>query len=350
MTANYPSSISLFVTHADSVLPLTLARAYVEAAHDSGLGGVSAIMLANSEQVPGDHEDLYEGLERIGPEAHYFWFLTREGTRVMGHRSRGTQSPVDDHTWHVEVSRDRPTEEALLALVKLARATIAMPEFHYTYIARDGGGAMEFVPLPPLARSFHLVTTNEAQVAERYDDPQVFWRVWETVEQLGELRLCIRHLDALEEEDWLARTFDDTMELARHALPKLTWYAKNPGWYPGYAPWWEPGDPQDEKAGYPALTFVGYTAETRTLDYTGFVARGRLHESDGTPRHVLIKEIHEVQRPLVRGKTREGQPVDTVRVVFAEEWMARQERRPLLDVGARVFYADGAGGVVEVVD
>jgi hypothetical protein len=39
-------------------------------------------------------------------------------------------------------------------------------------------------------------------------------------------------------------------------------------------------------------------------------------------------------------KDRDGHPVDTVRVVFAEEWMAHRERRPLLDVGARVYFMD----------
>jgi hypothetical protein len=29
-----------------------------------------------------------------------------------------------------------------------------------------------------------------------------------------------------------------------------------------------------------------------------------------------------------------------VRVAFAEEWVARRERRPLIDVGARVYFMD----------
>lgn len=37
--------------------------------------------------------------------------------------------------------------------------------------------------------------------------------------------------------------------------------------------------------------------------------------------------------------------------MFLEEWMAWQERRPLLDVGARVYYMDGkTGEIVEVAD
>ena len=66
---------------------------------------------------------------------------------------------------------------------------------------------------------------------------------------------------------------------------------------------------------------------------------------------MLIREIHEV-RALVKAKQdREGRPVDTVRIVFLEEWMARRERRPLLDVGARVFFMDPkTGRDVEITD
>jgi hypothetical protein len=40
-----------------------------------------------------------------------------------------------------------------------------------------------------------------------------------------------------------------------------------------------------------------------------------------------------------------------VRIVFPDEAMARRERRPLLDAGARVFYTDpSTGGLVEVAD
>jgi hypothetical protein len=66
---------------------------------------------------------------------------------------------------------------------------------------------------------------------------------------------------------------------------------------------------------------------------------------------LVLREIHEV-RALVKAKQdRVGRPVDTVRVLFAEEWMARRERRPLLDVGARVFFMDPkTGSDVEIKD
>ena len=350
--AHYPITIQLVATHADSVAPLVMARAYLTALHEAGLSEVVEIQMANSKSRRGTRADLEAALEAVGPDTHFFWFRLADETTVMCQRARGLEHVIDDHRWHVEIGASRPpTESWMVAMRRVARAAIAMPEFEYIVLVRDGGHAMAFVPRPPLARSFHVVTITEQQVAEKYDDPDVFWRVWEVVEPIGNVRLCARHLDALEEEDWLARTFDDTMELARHARPKLTYYDSDPYWFPAYAPWWEHGDHQDEKAGFPALTLVGYIADARTVELTGVVTKRPLQEGGEDPRHVLITEIHDVRALVAREQTADGRPVDSVRVVFPEEWMARQERRPLLDVGARVFYMDCAtGALVEITD
>jgi hypothetical protein len=351
-TPTYPHSIDLIVAHTDSVLPVVMARAYLEALRDAGLGTIVEIRMPNSKRQPGTRDDLYAALERVGPDIHFFLFRAEDGTTVTCHRARGTQMTVDDHLWHVEINREGPPTEAWIeAMTKVARAAIRMPEFLYAVLDRDGGRVMAFVPRPPLARSFHLVTTNETQVAERYDDPSVFWSVWGTIETIGDVRLCTRHLDALEEQDWLARSIDDTMELARHARPNLTYYDSDPYWYPDYAPWWEPGDSQDEKAGAPALTLVGYVAETKTVEFTGLITRYTPQSSGEDPLHVLIVEIHAVRELVTKKQTDDGRPVAAVQVVFLEEWMARQERRPLLDVGAQVFYMDGKTGArVAVTD
>ena len=67
------------------------------------------------------------------------------------------------------------------------------------------------------------------------------------------------------------------------------------------------------------------------------------------PRHLLIREIHEVRWIVGSKKDRAGNPVDCVRIVFLEEWMARHERRPLLDVGARIFFMNRkTGDLVEI--
>lgn len=39
-----------------------------------------------------------------------------------------------------------------------------------------------------------------------------------------------------------------------------------------------------------------------------------------------------------------------VRVVFMKEWMAQSEKRPLLDIGCRLFYYDAAGELRDLAD
>jgi hypothetical protein len=56
---------------------------------------------------------------------------------------------------------------------------------------------------------------------------------------------------------------------------------------------------------------------------------------------VLTREIDELRKLARRPQLRDGQPLDAVNVIWPERWMALSERRPLLDVGAKVLYLDG---------
>jgi hypothetical protein len=343
---HYPFEIELIAKHATSISPRALADVYVDVLGTLRLGPIVSIRLASSKWRAGTREELSSELERVGETTHFVGMGFADGTQLTCHRDPAVEAAKQ---WSVSVSREGPpTESWLQTITKIARAAVTMSGFEVAFLGRHSARGMAFVPSPPLARSFHLVTTTDSQVAERYDDPAVFWQVWTTIERLGETRLCIRHLDALEEEDWLARTFEQTMELARHAKPGLTYYDKDPYWYPPYAPWWEPGDYQDEKAGYPALTLVGYIAESKTVEFTGYITKQPMQEGGEAPRHVLITEIHAVRALVAAKQTEDGRPIEVVRVVFPERWMAEQERRPLLDVGAQVFYLDVTGTLVPV--
>jgi len=175
--------------------------------------------------------------------------------------------------------------------------------------------------------------------------------MWDRVEKVGDVRVCIRGLDCLTEHDWLGKTFESTMELARIAKPKLTYYDP-PHVHKAFTAWWEYGDLiSEKKAGYPALTLTGYDPRTKTLEFAGYVTNTPLIRGGPDPRNVLIREIHEVRWIVGSKQDRAGNPVDCVRIVFLEEWMARRERRPLLDVGARVFFMDRkTGNDIEIND
>ena len=236
---------------------------------------------------------------------------------------------------------DRFSKRWLRRMVELAREATKLPGYRSVAVSRHQSTMSSFVPEPPIAAANHVVVTTDAEVAAAYDDPALFWKMWK-VEPLGDRKLCTRALDDIEEDKWLARTFESTMALVRGAKPKRTVYNK-PYWEPEFAAWWEFGDLDDEKAGNPALAPIGYDETDRCYDLTGFITKTPLQRGGPEPRHVLIREIYEVRR-LARGKKDpKGRPIEAVRIMFPEEWMAYQERRPLLDAGARVFYGTGDG-------
>jgi hypothetical protein len=247
----------------------------------------------------------------------------------------------EDGSWRVQISRSHETisKSWLERLVALARDAPTFPGLRSAAVERRATSMSSFVPEPPSAAANHAVLVTDAEIAAAYDDPRTFWKMWK-VEPIGTWKLCTRALADIDEHRWLARTFESTMALVRAARPGLTKYGPA-YWEPEMAAWWEFGDYLDEKAGYPALAPLDYDDATCTYDLVGFITDTPLEKGGEEARHVLVREIYDV-RDLVRTKRdRLGRRIEAVRITFLEEWMARQERRPLLDAGARVFYLGG---------
>jgi hypothetical protein len=359
---HYPSFIRVRGEVDDDVPPLALAQAYARSLSEAGLGEIVAYSVRGmgGETTHGTQADLEDTIRARGSdpvEAGYIAMVTRDATHLSFSRGQGGRP-----AWAVEAaypSETIPTVEWLEAMTKLIIASASIPGFKYAELQRQTD-LMGFVPEPPLACHNHVTTVTDAEVADAYNDPSSlphnwnasFFDLWDRVERVGDKRICIRALDALEVQAWLAATFENTMHLARLAKPKKTRYLPPGEVGPAFAAWWQYGDLiADEKAGYPALANTGYDPATRTLEFAGFVTDTPVERGGPDPRHVLIREIHTM-RAVVRAKrTIDGQPVDTVRIVFPDEWMARRERRPLLDAGARVYFMGRpSGDLVEVTD
>lgn len=218
------------------------------------------------------------------------------------------------------------------------RSVSSEPELIDACVHRGAYGTPDFPLTTPIAAQNYAVLVTDAQVADAYDDPLVFWKAWDSVETIDGRKLCVRALRALDYERWLGETFERTMALARAAKPGLTVFpiVQLTGLE---GPWWDYGDVQDEKAGWPMLDLVGYVEDAKTIEYAA------KPNHDG---HVLIQELQTLKSIARRGQTRDGKPVEVVRVVFADEAQARAEKRPLLDVGVRVYYLDKAGELVEL--
>jgi hypothetical protein len=348
----YPTFISLDIEHSDDVPAERLAVEYARCMREAGRGEIVAYSLPgmDGENIQGTERQLKEKLQALRPDqGHFFALVMSDEMEMIFSRGTGGRKVWDiDATYR---SEDRRPDVAWMgAMTSIAMQAVRIQGFHFAVLRRDRAWT-DFMPEPPLARTNHVVTTTEAQVAERYDDPGAFFSMWDRVEKVGDVRVCIRGLDCLTEHDWLAKTFESTMELARIAKPKLTYY-NVPHFHKPFAAWWEYGDLiSEEKAGYPALTLSGYDPRTKTLEFAGYITNTPLERGGRDPRHVLIREIHEVRWIVGTKKDRAGNPVDCVRIVFPEEWMARRERRPLLDVGARVFFMDRrTGNDIEIDD
>lgn len=347
----YPSFIRIEMELKEPILTLTLARQYGRSLQDAGFGTIVRYAVAGmgGDSLRGSERDLERRLMELTAEnPHYFMMETEDHTRFSFSRGEGGRKG-----WRIEnyPSEEVPTEAWMNAMTKLIIASAGMPGFDFAVLARHETSWAGFPPMPPLARYNHVVTVTEAEVADAYEDPGSFWKCWDRVERVGEQRVCIRALDKLDVESWLGWTFESTMHLARIAKPNRTIYRTPGDVRPAFAPWWEYGDIiAEERAGYRALSLVGYDPSTRTVEYAGFCTDTDIARGGPDPRNVLIREIHEIRALVKAKKDADGRPVDAVRVVFPEEWMARRERRPLRDVGARVYFMGAKGNDIEVTD
>ncbi|HWO26696.1 MAG TPA: hypothetical protein VNO30_48535 [Kofleriaceae bacterium] len=340
MTQWFPTNIRLIAGHALTASLPELVLSYTELVQAAGGGEVvrfaaSELGIEPGETKRGSLAAFRAALPKAGKKPHYARFVTNKELELAIHRG--------DETYEVSLRyppETKPRAAWVQTMVQVARRTLELPAFAHAAVKRTPGGFTTFVPEPPIARTNHFVITTEAEAADAYDDPKAFWCTWQTVDKQGEHRLCTRGLADLDEHSWLALTFESTMAMARSAKADLTTYYAKPYWGEEFALWWEFGDYQAEKAGYPALAEVGYDPDTRAFELFGFITKTPLIQGGPEPRHVLVREIYGLRTLARRKQDREGRPMDAVNVIWPERWMAMSERRPLLDVGAHVFYLD----------
>jgi hypothetical protein len=322
--------------HPETLVAIELASAYVRATEACELGQFTSYSVGGGGLVSGTLDDLTAKLRE--PDQG-FSFATDRGFRFSISCGVGGRPE-----WSA-TSFDSKVDGWLPGLGRLATTLSAGPLPWLSIGLARQDKRLDFVPSPPIARHKHIVTTDDAEVAASYTDPELFWRQWKVVHASEQRRLCIRALDAYELPNYLARTFAGTMDLARNAKPGQTQFGTVNKWEPALRAFWEPGPFAEEKAGLPALEPVGYDPATKTLKYSGFIEKtGDEHV------HVLAKEIVDLYTILDANADDEGRPVEHIEVLFLDEWMARQERRPLRDVGARVFYMGKNGKQVELTD
>lgn len=197
----------------------------------------------------------------------------------------------------------------------------------------EDGGAICFPEVPLVTANSHIVITNAQEADDLYDDPAAFWDAgWRRVVERDGQVLLTRALDRVAGPDYLERIIDGQWAMARAAKS-------------GEATYEDPVYRDDEQAifaaGAPRLQFVGYDADEKLAEYSCAAGEGE---------HIPGWEIYAMREIVAAKALPDGHAVTTVRVVFVEEAAARVEKRPLLDVGCRVFHYDANGKLRELAD
>jgi hypothetical protein len=186
------------------------------------------------------------------------------------------------------------------------------------------------VPDVPIAHvNTRLLVTTGRKVEASYDDPDAFWKAgWELVETLGEQHLLARGLGVASSPDYLAEIIPHQWAMARAAKPGLTKY-----FLPQVLP-----EEEAYRAGKPRLRIVGHKAPENVLEFSCVLEPGQ---------HIQGWEIFDLWSVIQEGTLPDERKVETVRVVFLDRWAAEQEKRPLLDIGAKVYYYGDCGELAE---
>ncbi len=191
-------------------------------------------------------------------------------------------------------------------------------------------GGIPEVPL--VENNCHLILVNQAEVSQYYEHEDSFWNGWEKIAHDENMYLLARALDAAGDLEFLKAVQGHQWAMARAAKPGKTIY--------------EYFEIVKETAhvfsgGPEYLKAVAYLPDKKTMEMSCYVEE---------PGHISPLQIYQVFQLLEEGALPDGRPLQTIRIVFPEKAMADREKRPLLDIGARVFFENSEGDLVEITE
>ena len=200
------------------------------------------------------------------------------------------------------------------------------------FIAEDSGA--ETLPAVPVIEAIsHLTVATKEEVGRHYSRPEVFWELdWQSKEKISEQYLLTRGMKTICGPDYYRIILPQHWQLARAAKPGLTEY---------YYPQFLSGEQEIFLEGVSVLEPVGYIESEKTVEYSCAMLSGQqIPAWEFMKLFVMVKD-RELE---------DGSPIEVVRVVFLEQWAAEQEKRPLLDIGCKVFYYTDQGTLEEITD
>ena len=218
------------------------------------------------------------------------------------------------------------------AAASLCRHFLSKRQMTKAKLSRYGGG-LSCIPEVPIAGNRNsLIITTQAEVEQNYDLPEAFFSAWDSMEQYGDKYLLLRGMDCSDDLSFLSEIIDRQWNMARAAKPGLTKY---------FLPHPKPEEIPIFQTEESYLNIVGYIPAEKVVEYACWVDPGF---------HIQGWEIYNVSELIEVEKLEDGRPVDTVRIVFPNREMAEREKRPLLDIGAQVWYYNPVGETEQIIE
>lgn len=245
--------------------------------------------------------------------------------------------PFGESDWSITLDALVPkNSNAMVPLLLAAQRTVARSLLRdaratRVTISMQSSGAYCLPLVPHALTRTYLVSCTEAEITADYEDPKAFWQSgWSASEWIGERAMLERAMHTRDTVEYLREVIPHQWALVRAAKPGRCAYG---------IPAVLPEEREVYLSGEPALKEVGYEDGTAMVELSCALR---------PPRRVQGWEIFNIYGLLQSGSLPDGRAVKGLRVIFLYEAMARAERRPLLDVGAHVFYYDDDGQLHEL--
>jgi hypothetical protein len=223
---------------------------------------------------------------------------------------------TEENTWRWLAATEEVIVRLLGAGLQISRGLVT----------REGHGAacLPWLPVAGEGTTYISVTTEDAIARGFEDAPSMISEGGWEVKKIGGHLLLSRAMHAETNVELLEAIWDSHWAMARLVKPGLADYSRI---YP----------PKDDEApivnaGSATIEPVGYDPDRKMLIYSSVLAPGQ---------HVRGWEVLSLRNAVLAKQLPDGRAIDRIEVVFPDEEMARDEMRPLRDVGVEVgYYAD----------
>jgi len=195
-------------------------------------------------------------------------------------------------------------------------------------------GRVRCIPIVPIIdANLHIILATEKEISDNYTNSKEFLEIsFDSLNRKGDAYLITLSETGFENNLYLKNIIHINWALARLSKPGITKY---------FPPEVLENEENIFKSGEGFLEQVGYIKGIKTLEFSCYL------EKNG---HLPGWEIYNLMSLLKKGKLQSGEVLSMIRVVFYTKEMADSEKRPLLDIGVKVFYQSDSTDIIEITE